>query len=223
MFLPSIAFLSRVIYHIMKNLAIFSILAIVTIAALLSWGIVNRSQPRRVVNNQQQEVTSTPTPEIGRSLRQLIDERLLGRAPTITPQPTMVIIANQPNPTGVTLSPAPTSSQPDQTKGGQPVSTPQPTRMPTPTQQQVVHGGNTIVYTDSGFSPETLSVKSGTMVAFVNTSRQQMWIKSKQGDIDMGQAIGSGGVFEYRFVSSGEWEIFNSGVSQHTMRIFVTN
>ena len=37
---------------------------------------------------------------------------------------------------------------------------------------------NTIAYTDTGFSPQSITVKPGTTVTFVNQSSTDMWIAS---------------------------------------------
>lgn len=44
----------------------------------------------------------------------------------------------------------------------------------------VTVGSPTIVYSDAGFSPQTLTIKKGTTVTFVNQSTHEMWIGSDE-------------------------------------------
>jgi plastocyanin len=54
-------------------------------------------------------------------------------------------------------------------------STPAPTLTPTPT---TVTNVTTITYTDTGFSPQTVSIKKGDKVVFKNTASLDMWVAS---------------------------------------------
>jgi len=51
--------------------------------------------------------------------------------------------------------------------------TPTPSSTPTPSQQS-----NTVIYTDSGYSPATITIKKGQTVTWKNNSSKQAWTAS---------------------------------------------
>ena len=79
--------------------------------------------------------------------------------PALTPEPT-------PTPEPI-LEPSPTPTPPPE-----PTPEPEPTPAPTP---EPPSGGNTIVYTSSGYSPSVLTVSVGTNVTFENQAAASMW------------------------------------------------
>lgn len=75
---------------------------------------------------------------------------------------------------------------------------------------------NTVSYTDSGFSPKTLTVKKGTAVAFRNDSSKKMWVASGVHPthkllpgFDELTSVVNGGVYTYTFVKVGTWQYHN--------------
>lgn len=71
-------------------------------------------------------------------------------------------------------------------------------------------------YTDTGFSPQTVTVKQGTTVEFVNTSSGQMWVASGEHPthkllpgFDELASVGRGGTYDYTFVKIGTWPLHN--------------
>lgn len=229
----------------MKNIALFIVLAILTVAALVAWNVTSRrTQPQPVANIQPTPSisgTPTPSPETGGTLRRILSGGLFtggNVTPTsiVTPVPTSSATLGRisatitPMPT-VTVGPTPVGGL---TKGGEFVSTPTPTRQlstnptitpgpshtPTPTTTQ--QASNVVRLTDSGFNPNSLSVKQGTVVRILNDSTQSMWIVADNSTFDMGQAVVRGGMFEYRFTSTGEWVYTNKSNSNQKGKITVT-
>jgi len=101
----------------------------------------------------------------------------------------------------------------------------------------------TITYTDSGFSPNALTVKMGTVVTFVNNSSEGMWIASanhpihalypgssisKCGTVERGiifdacAVVTLGETFQFRFDNIGAWGYHNHGDPRQTGTIIVT-
>lgn len=91
--------------------------------------------------------------------------------------------------------------------------------IPAPTQSSEASpaAADTIVnYANSGFSPNTLNVKVGTAVTFVNNSTQQMWVASAYHpthqvlpSLNQLKWVGTGGTYQYTFDKAGEWPYHN--------------
>ncbi len=217
----------------MRNIALFVVLAVLTVAALVAWNVTARKTSSQQVAVVQPtpaiSVTPSPTPETGGALRRIFNGGLFGNN-TSTPTPTTVPskglpVSITPMPS-VTVGPTPVGGY---TKGGLPVNTgtptPAPTRavasnptstpnptssaaptvMPTPTPQPA----NVVIFTDNGFSPSSITASQGTMIRFVNNSSQNMWVIADNSTFDMGQPVAKNGVFEYKFTTKGEWLFHN--------------
>lgn len=85
-----------------------------------------------------------------------------------------------------------------------------------PSQPAVMNNTNTITYTDNGFSPQTITVKVGTPVTFVNQSSTGMWVASNPHPVhtdlpgfDEKQSVDSGGSYTYTFEKVGSWGFHN--------------
>lgn len=72
--------------------------------------------------------------------------------------------------------------------------------------------GNTVTYTDTGFTPATLTVKVGTVVTFMNQSSLDMWVASDPHPthtdlpgFDEKQAVSNGVSYTYTFQKVGTW------------------
>lgn len=67
----------------------------------------------------------------------------------------------------------------------------------------------TVTYTNSGFEPELLEVKKGSMVHFVNESDTQMWVASDSHPahdiLPTFDQFKTGDLYMYIFEESGEW------------------
>ncbi len=126
--------------------------------------------------------------------------------PVSTPTPTLSV--------SPTLSPSPT-----------------PSATPTPFQQS-----NTVTYTDSGYSPATITVKKGQIVTWKNNSSKQMRTASAIHPIhsvypttggclgstfDACTGISSGGTWSFKFDIVGTWKYHNHMNSSHTGTIVV--
>jgi len=74
-----------------------------------------------------------------------------------------------------------------------------------------------VVYGNSGFSPERLTIKAGTIVVFKNESGlNPMWVASDihpthklLPDFDQLQGANKGTVYEYTFTQTGVWAYHN--------------
>mgnify|MGYP001608225862 FL=1 len=75
---------------------------------------------------------------------------------------------------------------------------------------------NTITYTLKGFEPDTMEIKAGESVTFINTTDLNMWIASDPHPAHTGLpgfdergAVGNSGKYAYIFTQSGSWKYHN--------------
>lgn len=73
-----------------------------------------------------------------------------------------------------------------------------------------------VTYTDSGFSPNPVTVKVGALVTFVNESSGAMWVASAVHPthqllpgFDQLKSVAKGGTYEYAFTKVGTWKYHN--------------
>lgn len=73
-----------------------------------------------------------------------------------------------------------------------------------------------VTYTDSGFAPNTVTAKTGTIVTFVNESMRGMWVASDLHPthqllpgFDALTSVVSGSTYEYTFTKVGTWSYHN--------------
>ena len=100
----------------------------------------------------------------------------------------------------------------------------QETPQPQPSDQPQAAEKKLVTYTDSGFSPNTLTIKKGETVTFKNQSSQSMWVASAvhpthRGYPTIGGCIGStfdacagvqpGGSWSFKFDIAGAWKYHN--------------
>ncbi len=107
---------------------------------------------------------------------------------------------------GVTLTP--TSSY----KGGGSVP------FTSTTGEQLEKGGvkarTVIIYTDNGFAPASVTIKSGSIVTFVNNSSRNMQMSLDSSRLVLSGfneqlPVGNGQTYEYTFVTIGTWRYHN--------------
>ena len=74
----------------------------------------------------------------------------------------------------------------------------------------------TVTYTDSGYTPATVTVKKGTKVTFKNESTKSMWTASGVHPthqllpgFDQLKSVAKGGMYEYTFSKVGTWKYHN--------------
>jgi len=74
----------------------------------------------------------------------------------------------------------------------------------------------TVTYTDSGFSPASVTIKQGGTVTFVNQSSRDMWVASNPHPIhtdypgfDEKAAVPNGGSWSFTFDRIGSWGYHN--------------
>lgn len=106
--------------------------------------------------------------------------------------------------------------------------------------------GVTITYTNSGFSPATVSVAAGQKVTFVNESSERMWVASDEHPIHTGYdgtsvmqhcankaptgtnvfdectAVAKGGSFTFMPLKTGSWNYHNHANDSRTGTLTVT-
>ncbi|MBI2068542.1 MAG: cupredoxin domain-containing protein [Candidatus Yanofskybacteria bacterium] len=120
-----------------------------------------------------------------------------------------------------------------------PVSTPTPTSSvsptlspsPTPSQQS-----NTVIYTDSGYSPATITIKKGQTVIWKNNSSKQMRTASAihpthsvypttggcvGSTFDACMGLPSGQEWSFGFENAGTWKYHNHMNPSHTGTVVV--
>ena len=92
-------------------------------------------------------------------------------------------------------------------------------------QELVSSEGNRVVYTDSGFSPQTLTVKVGTTVTFRNESESQMWVGSDPHPLhthhpDFDQ-LGDERTYSFTFTKTGNYHYHNHLDPSHVGTVMV--
>lgn len=87
----------------------------------------------------------------------------------------------------------------------------------------------TVQYTDSGFGPNTITVKQGTTVRFTNQSSRGMWVASAVHPthqllpgFDQLQSVSKGGSYDYTFTKVGTWKYHNHVNATDTGTVVVT-
>lgn len=91
-----------------------------------------------------------------------------------------------------------------------------------------VSATHTVTYTNSGFSPSSLTIKQGDTVNFVNQSDRDFWPASNDhpnhtiySDFDARDEIESGGSYSFTFERVGAWGYHNHELEGHTGTIVV--
>ncbi len=109
---------------------------------------------------------------------------------------------------------APTAQQTPQTVSPQTVSS--STSQPAELNQPPVSAQNTVTYTDSGFSPSTLTIKKGDAVTFKNMTSGSMWIASSPHpahtdypEFDAKRTMAPGETYQFTFTKTGSWKYHN--------------
>jgi len=79
-----------------------------------------------------------------------------------------------------------------------------------------VIAASAVAYTDSGFTPNTVTVKAGTAVRFTNQSNRGMWVASGVHPthqllpgFDQLKSVAKGGTYDYTFAEVGKWQYHN--------------
>lgn len=86
-----------------------------------------------------------------------------------------------------------------------------------------------VTYSDSGFSPNSVTVKAGTTVTFTNGSSGNMWVASAVHPthqllpgFDQLKSVSKGGTYDYTFVKIGTWKYHNHMSPSDTGSVVVT-
>lgn len=194
----------------------FIVLAILTVGALVGWNAIRERSIDSTETAQESSSDVTPTPESGTAVGRNEMGSLNGTVPATS-----------------------SAGFDGSTKGGV-LSVATSSAMVTPTKAVTQKNGqsntsslqekNVITYTDKGFNPKTFSVKSGTMVKFLNQSSKRMWVESievgngrKLDQFNMGMSVSPEGFYEFQFNSVGEWGYKDQMNPSQTASIVVTN
>ena len=76
-------------------------------------------------------------------------------------------------------------------------------------------GSYLVSYTDRGFVPSSLEIKTGKSVHFVNNSNKAMSLTTTEpnsqvyGEFNQSKTVGRGGVYDFTFLHSGSWSYVN--------------
>lgn len=114
-----------------------------------------------------------------------------------------------------------------------PTATPTPTVSPTPTPTPATP---LVTYTDSGYSPATVTVKKGETVTWKNNSSHSMWTASALhpthsiypttggclgSTFDACAGIAAGATWSFKFDAAGTWKYHNHVDSSHYGTVIV--
>ena len=104
-------------------------------------------------------------------------------------------------------------------------TTAKPVVPPTPT--RTASGAYIIKYTSTGFAPASLSITTGSSVRFTNNAAAAMRISPADktnplySSLSQSKSVGTGGTFDYTFVSPGVYGYYNDNNLKHTGIIVV--
>ncbi len=198
----------------------FVVLAILTVGALVGWNAIRQRSVDSPEIAQETSSDVTPTPESGTA----VGRNEMGSLNGTLPATSSAGIGGSTK--GGVLSVATSSAMvtPTQTVVQKNVQTNAQTNTSSLPEK------NVIAYTDSGFNPKTFTIKSGTMVKFLNQSNKRMWVESvevgngkKLDQFNMGISVGRDGFYEFQFNSVGEWGYKDQLNPNQTATIIVTN
>lgn len=93
---------------------------------------------------------------------------------------------------------------------------------------ELLKNEQTVVYTNEGFIPNEISIKTGQIVKFINQSDRKMWIASDDHpshniypEFDQKDMVNKGGSYEFKFDKEGSWGFHNHLYSNHLGKIIV--
>jgi plastocyanin len=111
-----------------------------------------------------------------------------------------------------------------------PFATTSPSQVGTDATKGGIVNATTITYTDSGYTPTTVTVKKGTKVTFTNTSSSGMWTASASHpthqvlpEFDQKRSVGRGSSYEFTFDKVGTWQYHNHVKASDTGVVVVTD
>ena len=109
---------------------------------------------------------------------------------------------------------APTAQQTPQQQTPEQVSS--LTGQPADLNQPPANTQNTVTYTDSGFSPSTLTIKKGETATFKNMTPGNMWVASSPHpahtdypEFDAKREVAPGETYQFTFAKTGNWKYHN--------------
>lgn len=114
-------------------------------------------------------------------------------------------------------------SKPVEVKENQPVETVTATPTAIATTSDTVMSKISVDYTDSGFSPKTITIKVGEKVTWTNKSAKPMWVASAVHPthnvlpgFDELASVSKDEEYTYAFVKAGSWKYHNHSSASDT-------
>lgn len=106
-----------------------------------------------------------------------------------------------------------------------PVPMPVPDNSASPAPETAVI--STVEYTDSGFSPATLTIRVGATVQFINKTTRPMWVASNphpvHTDLPGFDSLSASSTYSYTFTKPGTWAYHNHLNPSSTGQVVVTD
>lgn len=97
------------------------------------------------------------------------------------------------------------------------------------TEKEAITEKVTVSFTDTGFTPKTVTIKKGTTVTFKNDSTGDMWVASAPHPthtdlpgFDELQSVPNGGTYNYTFEKVGTWKYHNHVAPSFSGSVTVT-
>ncbi len=110
----------------------------------------------------------------------------------------------------------------------QPVSSDESSQETSPSSRAVMNETAVVGYTSDGFSPNSVTIKTGEAVTFRNESDEPMWVASDEHPshqllpgFDQLQAVGKGSTYTFTFNTAGRWGFHNHKNSSQSGTIIV--
>lgn len=100
-------------------------------------------------------------------------------------------------------------------------------QVPAPTVTRTSSGAYIIKYTSTGFAPTPLTITTGSSVHFTNNAAAAMRVSpadkvnSLYSGLSQSKSVGTGGTFDYTFVTPGVYGYYNDNNLSHTGIIIV--
>lgn len=160
-------------------------------------------------------------------LAALIALAMMMRTPETPVEPVPEVVATTTPTTPVVKKPAVKPAVKTTTSTKNPIAVPE-VKPVAPTIPPSTPSGTTIItYTNSGFSPASITVNPGTSVQFVNKSDRGMRIFTDNPEsrffkeLNQSKTVGKGGTFNFTFLYVGTWSYHNENFTSDHAKVIV--